>query len=125
MRIKSTANKILIKSVLLIVYACFFSVQLIFGFTLFKNDSYTYNSSTSVVFGKAIQVEKNKHTDPKRFNIRLNKRFEPAGFPPVINDDLAVPFYYSVLKTVACNKQEFVSFLDTATRALRGPPVVA
>lgn len=126
MSIKFTANKILINSLLLTVYACFFSVQLVFGFNAsLTRDTVTYKNIAPISSKKnATVVKENDKRSSKKVNIRLNKRFQPSCFPAIIYTDLVTPFYYLVPKSTFLNVTGFIPSCYAAARSLRGPPVV-
>ena len=123
---KYTPNRLILNSLLMAVYACFFSVQLVFGFNaIIKTDSNGFYSSHCAVSLKTFTAVKEAPVkDLKIYNIRLNKRFEPTTATAIFAKSIEIPFYYFVLPTITSYAEDFIPSSDDTTYSLRGPPVV-
>ncbi len=123
---KYIISRLLLNSLLLLVYACFFSVQLVFGFnTVLKTNAACFISSQEHSASKInTELKETPGKNLKNFNIRLNKRFEPTTAPAIIAKSIEIPFYYFVLPTITIYIEDFIPSSIATIYLLRGPPVV-
>lgn len=127
-RLKTNLFSYLSKTTVLLLYVCFFIVQLFFSVD-FSNSS---NSTSSLFLYKNAEatqkvphMQKTNNAKNKRQSIHLNKRFEPIDF-------LACGFF--LIKPVVCNLSAesfrllyniFIPASFLHSQSFRGPPVVA
>ena len=121
---RSRAHNILSNTLLLAVYVAFIVVQVFFNFDTLSNPPVSFKNSFSINFIKGHQesVEKGGNHSSKKFNIRLNKRFQPEGIPG-INTGLNDPFaeYISLVEYSIHNSMALSAVF--LSRSLRAPPV--
>ena len=127
----STCNKIyklLFITLLLAVYAAFFSVQFFFNFEAFSGTGVfsklpaaadTYNK------GAASCVKKSSDHSPSRIFFRLNKRFQQENMPPCGQLNIPAPIEYVTINILAYYSEPFLPSVIPNSTLLRGPPFAA
>ena len=110
---------ILFHTILLSVYAVFFSVQFFFNF-----DGPGPTSPHSI-FTTAASVHHSPLHSTTSHKIRLNKRFHQENITPCTVLSVEAPEQYITRETLGDCRSIHLPFTTPVHRALRGPPVVA
>lgn len=117
----SKAYKAFFYFLLFVIYAGFFTVQLLSKYENFnyeKSSFYFTPKKTISTNSVLLKTENNSF----RKNVRLNKRFEPEkGYYPIMVSS-ATPSYYFALKLFTYPVQDFIPSPVLFTHFFRGPP---
>lgn len=112
---------------LVLIYACFFTVQLFFNFDTsnhLNTNSRVLNLVKSGCFGKQHLVIANKLPVSKSHSFRLNKRYHPQ---PAVTCSAFVfeqPEYFCNDRVLSSCRTGFIINRSVVSYGLRGPPVI-
>lgn len=120
------AYSILLHSLLLAVYAIFFSVQFFFNFDSFARPqeipAYSIFSQTHVP-QKDVKLSAKKQGHPgSKTSLRLNKRFQQEEAPPCEIFHVPSPVQYVVLDHPGHYADHLLLTFFPVSQPLRGPP---
>ncbi|HEY4063283.1 MAG TPA: hypothetical protein VGM30_15360 [Puia sp.] len=114
------AHSVLFHTLLLSVYAVFFSVQFFFNFDGPGPGNYSPN-----IFTQAAAVHHSPLPPTGTHTIRLNKRFHQENITPCDVFFVDVPTPYIMRRTLGDFRDVFLPSFTPIYRPLRGPPIVA
>ena len=116
------------KMSILLLYVCFFFVQLSYNIDILRFSNTPIIQAT-IIINNSSQSSKiiSKATKPsnKKVNIRLNKRFQPESFllTGILTSPLRLEFFLSKISFCYTNPTPANAHFISST--LRGPPYVA
>jgi hypothetical protein len=112
---------------LVLIYSCFFTVQLFFNF----DTSNRFSANTAILkqvksgyFGKQHSVATSKLPVSKSHSFRLNKRYHPQPAVSCSAYFFEQPEYFCNTRVLCGCRTRFISSRSIVSHALRGPPVI-
>ncbi len=112
---------------LVVLYSCFFTVQLFFNFDTsnrFGSIAGNANQVKSGFYGKQHLVASSKTPVQKNHSFRLNKRYHPQ---PAVSCSAFVfeqPKYFCKTQELGGYSNRIIKSRPVASHPLRGPPVI-
>jgi hypothetical protein len=130
MLIAKRTYRIFFYTLLLAVYAAFFSVQFFFNFEAFSNtgSSPTYTHSASLHKDHRERAEftkKSPGNSSSGISFRLNKRFQQEDMPPCEQTSIVAPVRYGAHSVHGYYRGAFLPSVTPVNQPLRGPPFAA
>ena len=113
-----------VKSILLLVYAVFFIVNLWFNFDILSDYFHNDLQSVNFVTHSHQHIEKNSHSSSTRSFVRLNKRFQPESIPVIRFVISPFPVQYKNRNFPFYNDDKDLSTVFVSC-SLRAPPTIA
>jgi hypothetical protein len=114
-------------TLLLAVYAVFFSVQFFFNFESLAHTETipAYGIFSHTPSGHARFTEKKPNQSASKNTIRLNKRFQQEEMPPCEMISVPAPVQYITLRSLGYYENVLRLFIFPVSQPFRGPPVAA
>ncbi len=108
----------------LLLYACFFFAQMNFNYDCasLMRAQFIESALKTQAKNTDLPVIKINKSGDKKFNLHLNKRFQPESFDLNEIATIQAPVAFILPKTSSLYTNPFTSAYNAAANSLRGPP---